>query len=239
MKQVVIASVMTILLAGCQKETHEASGTSLKLKFEFNVAGSPLQFDTLKYVNAAGQSYSVSHLEFFISGIELHSAKGNFMSDQVFYLDARKNIGDDLILENVPAGNYTAISCLIGLDSVHNITGALYPSKNNTDMYWPVPMGGGYHFMKLEGRVKSGDSSLGYAMHLGQNTSLVKSALSGSINMNSGERHESLVAMDINSWFDTPYTYDFFIDGRYTMSYPLLMMKLRDNGTDVLSLKQP
>lgn len=239
MKQVSIAVLFAVYLVSCRKGAPDVPVTSLKLKLDFNVSGSPLLFDTLKYINSSKQTYSVSRLEFFISGIVLHASSGDFVSDQVFYVDARYSVGAELVLENLPARMYSGISCLIGLDAAHNVTGALFPNKNNNEMFWPVPMGGGYHFMKLEGRVKSADSSLGYAMHLGQNTSLVHSVLSGTINIKSGETHQSVIAMDINSWFDTPYDYDFFIDGRYTMSFPFLMMKLRDNGTDVLSFKQP
>ena len=38
-------------------------------------------------------------------------------------------------------------------------------------MAWPDVMGGGYHFLKLEGHYKKDSLLAGYAMHIGQNGS--------------------------------------------------------------------
>lgn|SRR5574343_1471594 len=239
MKQVILAFVLLLLAGACRKDPNTQASASLKLQIKFNVDSSPLQFDTLKYLNTAGQTYSVSHLEFFISNIVLHSPQGDVASGQVFYVNARRPNTSVIQLDHLPARQYTGISCLIGLDSVHNQTGALYPSQDNNGMFWPVPMGGGYHFMKLEGRVKSADSSLGYAMHLGLNPHLVRTDMLGNFQLYDNYTKASVITMNIDSWFDTPYVYDFFVDGRYTMAYPVLMMKLKANGTDVLDLLEP
>jgi hypothetical protein len=239
MKQVILVYALMLLVGACRKDPNTQVTASLKLQLKFNVDSSPMQFDTLQYLNSAGQTYSVSHLEFFISNIVLHSTQGDVASNQVFYVDARRPNTNSIQLDHLPARSYSGISCLIGLDSVHNRTGALYPSQDNNGMFWPVPMGGGYHFMKLEGRVKSADSSLGYAMHLGQNPHLVQANMLGNFQLFDNSTKVSVVAMNIDSWFDTPYVYDFFVDGRYTMAYPVLMMKLKANGADVLDLLEP
>lgn len=239
MKQVFYIFFVGLLIVSCRKDTVKQASAGLQLQVKFNVDSSPVQFDTLCYRNVAKQTYSLSHLEFFISNIVLHSAEGDVVTDQVYYINARDISTTNILLNNLPARHYTGISCLIGLDSLHNQTGALYPSKENNGMYWPVQMGGGYHFMKLEGRVKSGDSSLGYAMHLGQNANVVHSNLSGNFQLYDDYTNVLILTMNVDSWFDTPYVYDFFVDGRYTMSYSALMQKLKANGIDVLNLLVP
>ncbi len=239
MKQVILVLVLMLLVGACRKDANTQASANLKLQLKFNVDSSPLQFDTLLYRNADGQTYSVTHLEFFISNIVLHSAQGDVASDQVFYVNARRPNTNIIQLDHLPARSYTGISCLIGLDSVHNQSGALYPSQDNNGMFWPVSMGGGYHFMKLEGRVISADTSLGYAMHLGQNPHLVHATMLGKFQLYDNYTMSSVITMNINSWFETPYVYDFFVDGRYTMAYPVLMMKLKANGSDVLDLLEP
>lgn len=97
-------------------------------------------------------------------------------------------------------------------------------------------MGGGYHFMKLEGRFLDSGSSSGYAVHLGRNASLVKVEIPASFEIRQGI-HEIVLTMDINEWFTDPAVYSLVMDGSYTMNSQLLMKKISANGHDVLKFK--
>ena len=102
-------------------------------------------------------------------------------------------------------------------------------------MAWPDVMGGGYHFMKLEGHFKKpADQPAGYAMHLGDNGYQVD--LSFPIEFEITTEGITLVAdIDAMQWFTNPYDFDFDVDGNYTMGIGPLMDKLTQNGQTVIT----
>lgn len=105
-------------------------------------------------------------------------------------------------------------------------------------MAWPDAMGGGYHFMKMEGYFldKSGLNKNGYAMHLGNNFNLIKVDINIPISI-TGETQNKTLTMNINEWYKNPSFYDFEIDGNYSMGVPNAMSKLAQNGKDVFTVK--
>ena len=108
----------------------------------------------------------------------------------------------------------------------------------NMNMAWPDPLGGGYHFMKLEGKYE--DLNLewrGYTVHLGDNGNQSPNLITDvSITVSSASTSLGLI-MDFNEWFDNPKLYDFNVDGNYTMAIDSLMKKVSENGRNCLSVK--
>ena len=67
----------------------------------------------------------------------------------------------------IEEGDYTGISFVFGFRDEDNITGA-YTDLNALSWSWPEMLGGGYHFMKLEGRfIDTNSNTATYATHMG------------------------------------------------------------------------
>jgi hypothetical protein len=135
---------------------------TLQLVFD-NVAGAQdLQLGTGTYRNASGESFTPTAFNYFVSNIKLTATDGReyvVPQDSSYFL-IRENVPSTqrISLKNVPAGDYTSASFLIGVDSLRSTmdigqrTGVLDPAGDHTSangMYWS--WNSGYIFMKLEG----------------------------------------------------------------------------------------
>lgn len=214
-----------------------SSGGSTTLRLTHHVDGSELVFDEVRYTNVAGNEYSVTRLEYYLSKLVLERAGAAPVTlADVHYRNARDAATTERVLEGIPPGEYTGLTVFIGLGPEVNVSGGLPHTVENTNMAWPVPMGGGYHFLKLEGHWRdSATTTAGYAMHLGTNAALVTLHLSQSFTIKAGTTLE--LRMNVNEWFRTPAPFDFASDPNYTMGNEAAMTKLRDNGADVLTLE--
>jgi hypothetical protein len=244
MNRTLLILLLATLFIGCKKdETAEPSpdpdpSGTLNLNIDFSVDGTALQFDTIAYINAAGNEYSVYTLVFYLSKIELIKQNGSaLLLKNWHYVDARTGNTLNLQLTDIPNGNYTGIRFNIGLDAAQNISGSLPATAENLAMEWPDAMGGGYHFLKLEGYFNDSTGTPGYAMHLGTDSCLVTA---NPINYNfsfDGNVINKTLVMNINEWYRNPQVYDLNADGNYSMGNMLLMQKLRNNGKDVFTIE--
>lgn len=223
--------------SACKKEKSAIPDyTSLKINLSHTIDSLPLLFDSLMYANDAGELYEVNHLEYYISNITFYRPYGDiYKTNKIFYINANTFSTCSLLLDSIPTGKYSYITFNVGIDANHNISYSLPNTTENINMAWPNMMGGGYHFMKLEGHYLSDSSNYGYAIHLGQNSSLVNCKVNESYFIGY-PNPELTLNMNINEWFRTPNTYSFSTDGNYTMGDSLLMAKIAKNGANVFSL---
>lgn len=154
-----IASIM----ASCNKsnETPKDDGVKAPFSIEFDniVGGYNLQLNTGVYRNAAGEDFSVSLLQYFISNVSLKKQDGTIYTvpqDSSYFLIKEGSEADRFATMNVPVGDYTELIFLLGVDSVRSTlgidkrTGVLDPSGGMEDgMYWG--WNSGYIFLKMEG----------------------------------------------------------------------------------------
>jgi hypothetical protein len=234
----------SIYFAACKKkeEAEPDPAPEPKRGIEINVSYSlgslPLQTDQLIYHTASNYPYSVTKLVYYLSEVRLIKPDSSyvFLKDHQ-YLDAKVPETNRFLIQDVPVGEYIGLAWSIGLDSVRNTSNYLAPTPENINMQWPEPMGGGYHFLKLEGHFKDGAETHGYAMHLGTAMCLVKIALYKNISITTGSVHSIRLKMDLNEWFMNPHTYDFVKDGNYNMGNDLSMKKISENGRDVFTFQ--
>ncbi len=228
---------MVFLFSSCVKDPPKVipvTSGSLVIKVDYKVDGKPLIFDSLMYTNTAGNLYSVSRLEYFLSGFVFEDMSGNFIqSDMVLYENAKKPVS--IILTQLKFGNYKSVQFNVGIDSIHNISNSLEPTPENLNMFWPDEMGGGYHFTKLEGRyLNAASTTSGFAMHIGTNKTLVKhNKLTVSKNVTENTTDTLQLTMNINEWFTNPNQYNLLIHGNYTMGNDSLMLMLKENAKDI------
>ena len=211
---------------------------SLTLRIKHEVSGTALALDTGAYVNGAGNSYTVARLQYYVSGIELEADGGAGVAlEGSHYLDGADPSTFEWMVPAPAAADYQGVTLHVGLTAAENVTGGLPNTTENIDMAWPDPMGGGYHFLKLEGHYTApDDSEVGFALHIGGNDFLVTATVAEPYTLVAGAQEMTLV-MDLNEWMDNPHTFDFDSDGNYTMNDPAAKQKLMENGADVFSLE--
>ncbi|MBZ5858681.1 MbnP family protein [Flavihumibacter profundi] len=163
MKYFFIAALSAaIIFASCSKTKSPdfQPGDTGELEIEFdNVVGAQnLQLYTGIYTNAAGESFSVDTLNYYISNIRLKNENGTEFIVPVndsYFLIKEANSTQIINLQDIPAGNYTGLSFIVGIDSLKstepagNRTSVLDPAGAGAGMYWDEDRG--YIFMKMEG----------------------------------------------------------------------------------------
>ena len=125
---------------------------ALKIQIQHMVGKDVLVLDKGNYKNSLGQQYTCSMLKYYVSNIHLKRNDGkDFISKEYFLVDEDEINSKTLSLSKVPDGEYTAISFIVGIDSLHNCKGiqkgALDPVKG---MFWAWNTG--YIFLKMEGK---------------------------------------------------------------------------------------
>lgn len=152
----------TLFLFSCRSKedpiTPAQGNGNMKIEFT-NVVGNEAMtlYDGINltnkwYRNAAGDSFQISVYKYYVSNVQLHSADGKtYTEPESYHLISQDDANSrKFVLSDVPAGNYTSISYMIGVDSARNVsgaqTGALDPGLG---MIWDWRTG--YIMAKMEG----------------------------------------------------------------------------------------
>ena len=239
MKKIILTlTVIGLVFTSCEKDKPIA--TDITINFTHTVDGSDLITNSMIYTNEAGEDYNVQTLKYLISDITLHAENGSSIQlDKVHFINIFDESTFSFTYNNVPNNNYTSISFDMGLDTTKNISN-LYVNENyHAAMAWPDMMGGGYHYMKLEGDFN--DSLSGYGTHTGgtmgmdysfnniDDISLIVTNDLGNVDVN--------INMEINNWYKTPNQIEFSTYGMGIMGNMQMQMDLKQNGTtDVFSV---
>jgi hypothetical protein len=230
-------------LAGCGDSATEpppAAG-SVTLQFRHTVGGENLLFGSKIYINAAGNLYEVRNLRYYVSDAVLHATDGTeHRVDAVHYVDAAVAGTQTWALGDVPDGRYDEIRFVFGLRPDRNWFGSLPSTQENLNMNWPAVLGGGYHFMQLDGRYAApGNDDASWQTHLGR---LQRSTDPQPYDHHfevrlplaafevAGQAWNAEVVMDVNGWYASPHVYDFDVFGSYVMENPTAQQYLMENG---------
>lgn len=235
-------SLLLVFISGfysCDKRDMPPAYSKAKFLVSVKSSEKPLLWDSINYINAAGNKYSISRLNFYISGVRYKKADGTgYISRKVFYLDPATSGFSQFNVDSIPPGNYNEISFYLGPEPSQNKTLALGNALYNINMAWPDNMGGGYHFMKLEGHyLDTMNVKKGYAIHLGRNENLPEVRIKLNVNQKYWE-HNYLLTFDVNQVFAGIYTYNLNVDPNYTMSDAHAMNKIKTNLENAFTLKQ-
>jgi len=202
------------------------------ITFSHTVHGASLKFDTMGYSTSLDNHYQVSELQYFVSRVSFHRVKDKWQdvtSDNgIHYTDGRDNYSCSWWLDDpLPAGDYDTVAFTFGLDEKQNITGR-FPDPPQRDMFWPEPLGGGYHYMKLNLKWQNDTLSqpLPFMFHLGIGQVYAPGSVSPdsiigfvqnyfrvllpcSLKLNAGGHHQVIVQMDLARWFDGQNAFNF------------------------------
>lgn len=230
----------------CTYDTPVASTAKLTFTFSHNFDGTSVtasNFDSIQYTNLNGEQLSISKLRYLISDVRLYKTNGDSIVIEGYqFVDLTNSTSLTYTpTNNIPFGTYTGISFNFGFDSLDNISND-YPDLNIATWNWPDMLGGGYHFMQLEGKyINTSASVVNYAYHHG--TAKVSAGVFeqnyfkadlGGITLSSNAAIE--IKMNIAEWFKNPNTWD--LNTYFAMLMPnynaQIMMK--QNGPSVFSL---
>lgn len=254
-----------MLITGCSdnfdpKPFHDPSG-SLVFSIHHNVNGGPLRRNEWIYTNAAGNNYMITGLKYFISDITLYRNDGKTKmideSKDIFYVDEDIPATKQLkFSDNIPAGNYDSISFVFGLTEEKNKS-YRFVNPPEVIMGWPEVLGGGYHYMMLDGKWKTPDNEVlpfNFHMGIGQlykgsgyNTDSIyafvqnwfRVSLPGSdFEIPDDQTVLFQLTMNIENWFQDPYIYDHNHWGGAIMQNQPAMQMIKENGWDVFSIKK-
>jgi hypothetical protein len=222
--------------------------------------GAPMLYDELIYTNAAVNQYMVNEIQYFISDVKLHtSGGGHQLIDQwkdIHYVDT------DLpetqtweVFDPIEPGDYDKISFTFGISEEKNQS-LMFVNPPERDMFWPEIMGGGYHYMKLNGKwLAANQQVLPFNFHLGigqiyAGGVVVPDSITGFVQnyfevelsnsaftIAEGETLKFEIRMNVANWFQNPHTYNHDEWGGDIMQKQDAMKLGCDNGKeDVFSV---
>lgn len=149
----------------------QAGGVTLDLVFRPTWDGKLLELDALRHETGSGELLSVTRLSALLSGAALETAEGKWveLSPANAWIDLA-SVRLRWSLGSIPPGRYRALRFWIGPDPTENHSDPaqrspedlLSPALNGLHWDWQ----GGYIFMALEGRYRSGNGPIGgYSLH--------------------------------------------------------------------------
>lgn len=145
------------MLASCSKKDDNNNNPTpngkVKLEFFNTVGGNNLNLNNQWYTNANGDSFTVSRFNYYISNISLKAANGATYTEQDSYHLVQQEVAGSMSFDmsNIPNGTYSSISFTIGVDSLHNVTGAQSGALDPVNgMFWSWNTG--YIMLKFEGK---------------------------------------------------------------------------------------
>jgi len=250
-----ISIFFTIL--SCNNDPVEPDAPSGKLKVDFKhlIDGHDILFDSLMYENAAGNNYLVNEIQYFISDVELINENQISIKlddwENIHYVDTDIAESQSYIFKDeIPLGSYTGIRFIFGIDEEKNQS-LSFVNPPESYMFWPDYLGGGYHYMKLNGKWLNEENQLApYNFHLGigqiyhsypdsingfvQNYFQVE-LKSSEFEFLNNETTTIQLIMNVNNWFTSPHIYDHNYWGGDIMQKQEAMQTAIDNGHDVFT----
>ncbi|MGY3053240.1 hypothetical protein ACVWYG_001438 [Pedobacter sp. UYEF25] len=169
-RNLILAVCLLFTITACSKkddqkpEFSETNLAPLSVEFDNIVGDRTLVLNNTAnlYTNAAGEKFSISMMQYFISNIKLATADGKTYTvdpDSSYFLIKSADKNTRFAKVNVPEADYTKLTFTLGVDSLRSTmdiakrTGVLDPAgTDNHDtggMYWG--WNAGYIFFRLEG----------------------------------------------------------------------------------------
>jgi hypothetical protein len=195
------------------------TGNAIGISFEHYVGlDSLICDDVTRYMNMNGDSFSVEVYKYYISNISFTDNLGNtwYENESYHLIDAADTNDMVIYIDSMPAGTYTSINFMIGVDSTRNVSGAQVGALDPAHgMFWT--WNSGYIMAKIEGHSPSSTASFGLLIfhvagysgqYAGQRwASPAFSASTADVTSNT----VPMIHMhaDINEWFQTPNVIDF------------------------------
>ncbi len=242
-----------VLLCSCHKDPMAGKA---EIGFGFTFGGKELVFNNQEYITESGNRIKVTDIRYFVSGWQFVDKQGkrhgfSKPENQIHYIDSK--IASTLKWnpgEEIPAGVYDYVEFVYGLDSVQNRSGR-FLNLPEANMAWPEVLGGGYHYMQMNGYWASDATDtvfkpFGVHTGIGQGgtesspvfyQNYVKLCDTVRIYITEGHTASLTLNMEVSEWFRGTHVWDFGYFGGSIMQNQEAQQALRENIGGVFSLR--
>lgn len=245
---IILFSFITFLSCNTDNDDN-VSQANITFNFTHNWDGTAVSntdFNTIQYTNANGEQMSITKLRYLISRITFQKSNGDEIILDGYNLVDVTN-GTNLSFTpntTISTGNYTKVIFTFGFNNDDNYNN--YQDLNSASWNVPAMLGGGYHYMQLEGKfIDNTTTETGYAYHairavdnsgttpVFQNTFFEVDLGAVTITNNATFNIE----MNIAEWFKNPNTWNLNVLNNMLMPNFNAQVMMFENGQNVFSLK--
>ncbi|NVJ88448.1 MAG: hypothetical protein HWD82_03290 [Flavobacteriaceae bacterium] len=233
--------LLFVILVSCSSNDTEKEVT-ITLKFSHNwdgVSVNSSDFNSFKFSTLNGESVNIERLRYVVSNIMLNENSKDYQ-----LVDLGENSGLEITFNNVQTGINT-LQFTFGFADKDNVDG-IYQDLNSTSFNVPMMLGGGYHYMQLDGKYKDVnnlDANFNYhvirAVDRSDPNNLILEDTSflvdlGNVNIEGDSTIE--IKMNIAEWFKNPNTWDLNVLNTVLMPNFNAQKLMNANGKTVFSL---
>ncbi|GAA0871576.1 hypothetical protein GCM10009117_07220 [Gangjinia marincola] len=247
MKKIIVLLVVSMTLWSCDNDDDKTSNKGVGITFSESWDKSPVTFTDLNatvFTNENGDNLQLDGLRYLISNMVLtnnetgqsyQSGAGFFLRDISETTRTSPSLGF-----TVPPGTYK-LSFIYGFSEEDNIDGE-YENLNIVSWNWPEMLGGGYHFLQMDGSYNVNIEPSPFNFHNG--TARVSDGVFEQNfvpfsfdDIEIGENSAMItINMDIAEWFKNPHTWNLNeLDTQLMPNYTAQKM-MQDNAQSVFSV---
>ena len=250
-KTLIILSTLLTLLMSCSDDNtaNQSTQTNITFSFSHNWDGIPVtnaDFNSLQFINANGETLSIERLRYLVSDIVFTTSTNEVLSLDTYNLVDVTN-GNNLSFSPtglIPSGNYSNVSFTFGFNNEDNSEN--YLDLNSASFNVPDMLGGGYHYMQLDGKyIDNMSEESGYNYHTiravdnpGTNPTFPQDTFFrvnlGAINISDDATFN--IEMNIAEWFKNPNLWDLNQLDTVLMPNSTAQIMMFQNGQSVFSL---
>tara|TARA_B110000114_G_scaffold185700_1_gene234159 strand:+ start:89 stop:859 length:771 start_codon:yes stop_codon:yes gene_type:complete len=241
-----------VIIFGCSSDADDVvAPANATLTFSHYWGQTPItnsDFNTLNLTNAHGELMSIERLRYIISDVTFTKTDGQTVLLEGYNLVDVTNQTNLSFTPNekIAAGTYSNVSFVFGLINEKNTDGA-FNDLNAASWNVPAMLGGGYHFMQLDGKfISANNAAQGYNYHTvrandnaGPNPTFPQDTFFrvdlGAITVAADV--EINVAMHVEEWFKTPYAWDLNVYNQMLMPNSAVQILMYENGQNVFTLE--
>lgn len=239
-----------LTFSSCGEDIDDKTSTSIvTFNFSHHWDGTPVtnaDFNAIKFTNANVDELSITKLRYLISKITFTSTNEETLVLSGYNLvDVTNNTNLSFTpLNSIPTGIYSNVSFTFGFENDDNYN-RNYPDLNSTSWNVPEMLGGGYHFMQLEGKfIDNTSSEVGFAYHAIRavdNSGATPVFQDTFFEVNLGEVIVSNnstfnIEMNIAEWFKNPNVWDLNDLNNMLMPNYNAQIMMFENGQNAFSL---
>jgi len=247
MKMKLLIIIVIIGLVSCSSDDEKASDILISVTNSQNWDGENItasDLGTTEFINENGEILKIERLRYLISKVILTNSYGDEIEIGTYKLvdladNNTLNYATNIV---IPPGTYTGISFVYGFNEEDNIDQA-YLDLNTASWNWPEMLGGGYHFMQLDGTFTSPTniSPLPFNYHNG--TARISDGVfeqnfirvnADGLSIDSNTNID--IKMNLAEWFKDPKTWDLNVLNTGLMGNYDAQRKMNENGQLVFSV---
>lgn len=246
--------VAVFLLTSCDPDPKTGD---VAIHFTHYVDQSPLQLNQQIYSNAAENPYQVNEVKYFVSKLYFITTDNKLVKVEqdagLHYVDLNYPATTSWSIKNIEEGEYQAVQFVFGLDEEDNQSNR-FPNAPECNFFWPQHLGGGYHYMQINGKWQPPAGNLkNFNFHTGIGQLYYSNVLAidsiyayvhnyialtvpVSFTINKDKTSNLELRMNLDQWFKDPYVYDFNYFGSSIMQNQNAQSVIKANGRDVFQI---